>query len=179
MSDPHAQAKIYDDTWKVLADLITALRGKGLEVPSNIMVDLRSARVMINVYKADPAATAEVIPKIEAYLKSVEGNLVHLAESTLGSRFVEAWLERLSAAQAGLQPAAPPKKPRFIPGLPRHGRWLRMKVLEPGSLDVIERVAVETGLSTELQNDGYVMIHGDHEDIKKFVRKIAKETTTR
>lgn len=179
MSDLQSQAKIYEDTWKVLADLITTLRGKGLEVPSNVMVDLRSAKVMINVFTSDPAATTEIIPKIEGYLKSVEGNLVHLAESNLGTAFVEGWMEKLQAAQAGLMPTPTPRRPRFISGLPRHGRWLRMKALEPGSQRVIERIAAETGLSTEPQDDGYVMVCGDSEDLKRFVKKMAEETAKR
>ncbi len=181
MSEIYPHPRTYEMTWEVLADLILALRKEGLDIPPNVMEDLRSAKVMINVYKADPKATTEVVPKIEAYLKSVEGNLISLAEDHLGGRFIQPWMERLNRAQAAvvITPRAEAMKPTFIPGLPKEGTWLRVKISEPTSLQTVERAAAQSLLSTRVQEDGYILVYGESERLKEFVKKIAKETVTK
>ena len=61
----------YEETWKVLADLIAELRKKGEVIPASVMNDLRSAKTMMQIFKADPSHI-ENIPRIETYLENVE-----------------------------------------------------------------------------------------------------------
>jgi len=84
----------YEETWKVLADLITELRKKGEVIPASVMNDLRSAKTMIQIFEADPSH-AENIPRIGTYLENVEFCLISMAQEKFGSEFVEHWMGKL------------------------------------------------------------------------------------
>ena len=57
----------YEEVWKVLSDLITELRGKKVGIPNEIIKDLRSAKTMIKILKADPTHTENLL-RTERYL---------------------------------------------------------------------------------------------------------------
>ena len=82
----------YEEAWKVLAELIKELRKRGETIPANVMKDLRSAKTMIQVFKAG-TAHIENIPQIEKYLGSAESYLFLVVEEKYGKEFFEAWME--------------------------------------------------------------------------------------
>ena len=55
----------YEENWKVLADLLTELRKKGEKIPTHIMNDLRSAKTMIQILKADPTHMKYIYERFE------------------------------------------------------------------------------------------------------------------
>jgi len=61
----------HEEVWKVLNDLIIEFRKKGETVPPEVMADLRAAKTLIHVLKADPTKK-ENVPTIEMYLGNVE-----------------------------------------------------------------------------------------------------------
>ncbi|MEM3766279.1 MAG: DUF2096 family protein, partial [Candidatus Bathyarchaeia archaeon] len=82
--------------WKVLEEMVTDFRKKGVSIPSNIFDDLKYARILINVLKADPSRL-ETSQKIEECLNNVESYLISEGQK-FGEKYVEEWLEKLEEA---------------------------------------------------------------------------------
>ena len=160
----------YEGIWEVLADLVTELRKKGEVIPAGVMNDLRSAKTMIHVLRADPTHV-ENVPRIETYLENVEFHLVSLAQKKFGSKFAEQWMKKLGKAQQTTSEEEDVVS-RFVPGLPRSECWVRVQVSEGTPQGDIEKLAEDNGLSHRLQKNGYVLVYGDREDLKSFVGRL-------
>ena len=163
----------YEEVWRTLADLLTELRKKGETIPADVMNDLRSAKTMIQILKADPTHT-ENIPRIETYLENVEFHLISAAQEKFGSEYVERWMKKLEEARRKvyeMEEAAP----RFVPGIPRGKRWVRVQISHDTPQRSIERLAKENKLSHKMQKDGYMLVYGERESIKSFVKKLAEK----
>jgi len=162
----------YEEVWNVLADLVTELRNKGQVIPANVMNDLRSAKTMIQVFKAD-TTHIENIPRVEIYLENVEAQLISMAQKKAGSKFVAKWMERLEEARRKVSEEK--KSARFVPGLPRDKHWVRVQISEDTPQKEIEKLAKENNLSHKIQKDGYMLVYGDDENVKAFVKKMAEK----
>jgi len=163
----------YEEVWNVLADLITELRNRGQLISANVMNDLRSAKTMIQVFKAD-TTHVENIPRIETYLENVEAQLISLAQEKIGSKFVTRWMEKLEEARKKVSEEKE-ESARFVPGLPRDKHWVRVQISEDTPQKEIEKLAKENNLSHKIQKDGYMLVYGDDENIKAFVKKMAEK----
>jgi len=165
----------YDEVWKTLADLITEFRRKGESIPSNVMEDLRAAKTMIQVLRAD-LSHVENIPSIEMYLGNVESYLIFEAQKKFGSKFVEEWMLKIKEAR---QEKAPEEyvKPssKFVPGLPRGQKWVRVQISKETPEKEIKKLAEETGLYFKVQTNGYMLVYGEDEKLKLFVKKAAEK----
>jgi len=161
----------YEEVWNVLADLITELRNKEHVIPANVMNDLRSAKTMIQVFKAD-TTHIENIPRIETYLENVEAQLISMAQEKAGSKFVAKWMEKLEEARRKVSEEKE-ESARFVPGLPRDKHWVRVQISEETPKKEIEKLAKENNLSHKIQKDGYMLVYGDDENVKAFVKKMA------
>jgi len=165
----------HGEVWKALADLITEFRRKGESIPSNVMEDLRSAKTMIQVLKADPSHV-ENIPSIEMYLGNVESYLIFEAQKKFGSKFVEEWMQKIKEARetkaVGEKPASSSK---FVPGLPRGQKWMRIQISKETPEREIRKLAEDAGLYFKVQKDGYMLVYGDDEKLKLFVKKAAEK----
>jgi len=163
----------YGEAWKVLADLIVEFRKKGETIPANVMNDLRSAKTMIQVFKADPTHV-ENIPRIETYLESVESHLFLVAEEKYGAKFVEEWMEKLSQARRRVEEREETTS-KFVPGLPRGKHWVRVQISKDTPQKDIRRLAKEEKLSYKMQKNGYMLVYGNIESIKSFVKTLAEK----
>lgn len=172
-----AQKKMgIDESWETLADLITELRKHGESIPSNVMEDLRAAKTMIKVFEADPGH-AEHIPTIEMLLANIESYLISTAQEKLGEKFVDEWMEKLKEARRVAPAREMEPASRFVPGLPRGQHWVRVKVSEETPQTYISSLAEESGLSFRKQKDDYMLVYGDSEKLKLFVKKTAEKFT--
>ena len=164
--------------WKTLNDLVMEFRKRGEVVPSEVIADLRAAKTLLYVFKADPTRT-ENIPTIETYLGNVESHLIFAAQTKFGSKFVSHWMEKLREAREKSDLEVPAETAsRFIPGLPRDKRWLRIQVSKQTSRKDLEKVARESGLNCRMQDDGFMLVYGDGEKLKFFVKKMAAKLRT-
>ena len=160
-----------DDVWLTLADLITEFRKRGETIPTNVMEDLRSAKTMIQVLRADPNRI-ENIPSIEMYLGNVESYLFFEAQKKFGTKFTEDWMLKIKEArEKKTTEAKPASSSKFVPGLPRGQKWVRVQVSKETPEKEIKKLAGETGLSSRLQNDGYMLVYGEDEKLKLFLKK--------
>jgi len=160
----------YSSVWKVLEEMITDFRKKGLTVPTEVMDDLKSAKTLIKILKADPAR-GETAQKIEECLGNVESYLISEGAKNFGSKYVNEWLKRLD--EAGKEPFDEEEEIRFVPGLPREQKWIRVKPSSELPIEKLKSLAEESNLSYNVQNDGYLLVCGEEKHIKEFVKKVA------
>jgi hypothetical protein len=160
----------YSAAWKVLEEMITDFRKRGLTVPTDIISDLRSAKTLINVLKADPSRI-EPSQKIEKYLRIVESYLVSEGQKKFGADYVDEWLKHLN--EASKRVSEEEEETRFIPGLPRDRKWIRIKPSHELPMEKIKELADELSLSCDVQDDGCLLVYGEDERVKGFVKKMA------
>lgn len=164
----------YNDIWKALADLITEFRKRGETIPHDVMEDLRAAKTMIQVLRADPNRK-ENLPSIELHLGNVESYLIVQAQKKFGSKFVDEWMQKIrEARESKAESEQLSSASKFVPGLPRGQKWVRVQVTEETPEKEIRNVAEDSGLSCRTQSDGFLLVFGEEEKLKLFVKK-AKE----
>ncbi|PMB74207.1 hypothetical protein C0199_00800 [Candidatus Bathyarchaeota archaeon] len=159
----------YLAVWKVLEEMITDLKKKGATVPANVLNDLRYARTLINVLKADPTRL-ETSQKIEEYLNNVEAYVISEGQK-FGDKYIEGWVKRLEEASRKVLDEE--EETRFVPGLPREQRWIRIKPSEDIPVEALKALAGELNLSFKVQRDGFLLVYGEDERLKDFVKKMA------
>ncbi len=170
----------YLTTWKILEEIIIEFRKKNLPIPEHIMNDLRSAKTLIKLMDTGEGQ-GEIAPKVEQYLSSVEAYLVTEAQKTFSSKQIDEWLRKLETSSCSTCTSQPEQireeKHRFIPGLPRDQKWVRVKPIGSLPQEKLEQFAKETGLSVEVENDGHLIVHGDAVGIRGFVKLMTEQTS--
>ncbi|MDH5782829.1 MAG: DUF2096 domain-containing protein, partial [Candidatus Bathyarchaeota archaeon] len=164
-----------EEVWKTLNDLIIEFRKKGEVIPPEVMADLRAAKTLMHVLRADPTKI-ENVPTIEMYLGNVESHLIFAAQARFGSEFVNRWMKKLSESREKPDvELATETASKFVPGLPRGQRWVRVQVSEETPKEEIEELVKEIGLACKMQDDGYMLVYGEGEKLKLFVKKLASK----
>jgi hypothetical protein len=163
----------YLAVWKVLEEMILEFRKRGITIPTEVMDNLKSARTMIKILKADPSR-GETMQKIEEYLSNVESYLISEGQKKFGVEYVDKWLKKLDEASIRF-PDLEEEETRFVPGLPREQKWIRVKPSAELPMEKLKLLAKELNLSCELQGDGYLLVYGEDESLKEFVKKMAKK----
>jgi hypothetical protein len=159
--------------WKILENMIADFREKGMEIPSEIMEDLKSAKTTLRILKVEPA-NPETFEKIDRYLMKVESYLVSEGQKKLGFTYVDEWLNRLD--KAGKEKGDEyPDEIRFIPGVPRQKKWIRVTPSAEMSIEKLKTTAHTLNLSCTLQKDGSLLICGEDQSIRDFVKKMASK----
>lgn len=162
--------------WKVLSDLLVVLRSRGADVPAHVVRDLRLARSLIEAMKASPGHP-ELAAKAEELLLGVESFLLAEAEFRLGPGEAGEWARKLEEASLEATPGEP--EARFRPGLPRDKHWVRVRISEELPEELLERLAREEGVSTTMQPDGFLLVSGEEEKVKSFVKRLAEHFRSR
>jgi hypothetical protein len=145
--------------WKVLEDIVAEFRRRGVAVPADVINDLKSAKTMIMILKAD-RRSGEITQKIEENLEKIEICLVSKAQEQFDVEFVDEWLKKVEEA-------------RFVPALPRGQKWVRVRASAEMSTKELRKLAEESGLSCNVQSDGYLLVCGEDQRIEGFVKKMA------
>jgi len=166
----------YMALWKVLEEIIIEFRKKGLTTPQKIMNDLKSAKVMIKIMDAGDSG-GEAAQKVEQYLRSVESYIVTEAQKTFEPARIDEWLRRLEEATCDTCEIEKKEEAKFISGVPRDQKWLRIKPFDNLPLEKLKQLAEETGLSSRVQEDGRLVVYGKVEDIREFVKKMTTPTS--
>jgi len=164
----------YEGLWTVLEGLLTELQERGEAIPSEIIGDLRSAKTLIQILKADPTHT-EYLPEIEAYLGSVEAYIVFAMKEKVGPKYADECMRKIGEARRRVpREGEEAQALRFVPGLPRDRPWIRIQVSKETPRGEIEKLAEERGLGYKAQDNGYIMVYGDGEKIKSLVKRLAE-----
>ena len=171
----------YEIVWKALSDLATELKRRGEALPPSIMKDLRSAKTMIEIIKADPTCT-ECIPKIEGYLDMAESALILHVQERFGPELAEKWMRKIETVRKKAyeeEMETEIKASKFIPGVPRDKAWIRIEITDKTPKEIIEEAVRETGLSCDFQEDKYALVYGEKLKIKNFVKLMAEKLRER
>lgn len=163
----------HEEIWKTLNDLIIEFRKKGETIPPEVMADLRAAKTLIHVLKADQTKK-ENVPTIETYLGNVESHLIFAAQAKFGSEFANRWMKKLREAREKPDVKVPAETAsKFVPGLPKGQRWVRVQVSKETPKEEIEELAKESGLACKMQDDGYMLVYGEEDKLKRFIKRAA------
>lgn len=160
----------YEALWKIMSNLLVKLRGAGEEVPAQIIKDLRSAKVMIQILKVDPDNPQHQV-KIQNLLQNVEAYLIDAARRRLGDEGMYVWLRRLEEAREHIEESTSPSS-RFVPGAPRDKHWIRIRASNNLSVSKIKKLVMAEGLSYMIK-DQCVLVYGGEEKVKGLIKRLA------
>jgi len=160
----------YLAAWKVLEEMITDFRKKGITLPADMISNLRHAKTLINVLGADPTRL-DTSQKVEEHLLNIESYLVSEGQKRLGKGYAEQWLKRLNEASSKIIEEEE-KETKFIAGVPREQKWIRVRPSAELPIEGIKALAEKLCLSFNLQNDGCLLVYGEDRSIKDFVKKM-------
>jgi hypothetical protein len=163
----------YLDVWRVLEEIVADFRRRGKEIPVEVMDDLKSARTMIRILKAD-SNREDTVQKIEEYIRTLESYLVSEGQKQFGTEYVDEKLKRLSEAR-GKASVEKVEETQFVFGVPRGHKWVRARPTAELSLETLKSLAKESGLLHRTQNDGSLLVHGKDEEVRGFVKKMTTE----
>ncbi len=164
-------------SWKILEDLMIALKKKDVDIPAKVVEDLRSARSMIKLscMKDMEDCREETIRKAEEFTANIEAFLFNAAEKVMEPQVVNDWLKRLEETNAGVCEEEQVGENKFIVGVPRDQKWVRVEPTESFPAERLEQLAVEKKLSINKQADGKFVIYGQKEDISAFIKQMVAE----
>lgn len=165
----------YIAVWKVLEGVITDFRKKGVTVSPEVLNDLKNAKTIIKVLKADPSR-GETVNKIEEYLGNVESYLISEGQKRFGESYADQWLKRTNEARSAIDDE---EKEKLVPGLPRQKNWIRIMPSPELSLEKLKELAEESKLSYTIETDGYLLVHGEDKTVKDFVKTLATKTQSK
>ena len=151
------------------------LKKKDVTIPPTVINDLRSAKLMIKISEST-GSTGDVSQKVEEYLGTVESYLINETQKTFGSEIVDRWLRRLEGATAE-NSEGKEKENTFITNVPRDQKWVRIEPISSLPTERIQKIAKENNLSVNPQKDGRLVVYGQHEGIKEFLKRITGEAT--
>jgi len=170
----------YSETWKILEEIIIELRKKDTPASETVMSDLKSAKTLIKLMETSEDC-GEICPKIERFLGTIEANLVTEAQKVFPPERIDEWLRRLEASSregcTGQTKRTPHEEHRFVPGLPRDQKWVRVTPIVSLPKEKLEELAKDCGLSVKAEQDGHLIVYGSAEGIKEFVKRMTKETS--
>ena len=166
----------YLAAWKVLDEMVADFRSRGATIPDKIMNDLKSARTVLNAVKT-PQGSGEALERIDGYLATVEAYLVSEGEKQFGKEYADEWLEKLD--KASRKPSdEEAEEERFIPGLPREQKWVRVKPSVDLPLEELSDIAKQSNVLVKIQTDGHFLVCGTDEQVKDFVKNMTTKHAT-
>lgn len=148
------------------------LQKKGEKIPPEIMDDLRSAKTIIQVLKADPTST-ENNASADKYLRNVESYVILTAEK-FGTETVEDWLKKLKETKK-LEQKDEKVQPNFVHGVPRDKNWVQIQISKDTPKDLVIKYAQKNGLSYVERENGQIIVYGNKENIKSYVKSMAEQ----
>ena len=163
----------HEERWTKLADLLIKLQEKGEKIPADVINDLRSAKTIIQVLKADPTHI-ESNSRIDTYLRSVESYAIFTAEK-LGTENVEEWLKTLKDTKKVKKKEERMTASRFTPGVPRDKSWMRVKISDDIPKEDVKKIVKEDKLSYQMQENGHILVYGNEENVKTFVKRMIEQ----
>ncbi|MGA3289177.1 MAG: DUF2096 family protein [Candidatus Bathyarchaeia archaeon] len=160
-------------TWKVLEDLMIELRKKDVTILPEVLTDLKSAKLMIKISEQE-GSRGEASQKVEEYLGTVESYLITEAQKALNPEIIDQWLVRLEEANAETCEEQVEENV-FITGVPRDQKWVRVEPVGNLPTERIQQIAKESNLLVNPQKDGRLVVYGQPEHIKEFLKKMTAE----
>ena len=156
-------------TWKLLEEMVIELKKKGASIPPNVMEDLRAAKSMIKISCMKGSGNA--IQKAEELLSNVEAYVINQTQITFDSQTADQWLRRLEEANAEVCEETTAEN-TYVTDVPRDQKWLRVEPINNLPTERIQQLAKEQNLQVKHQKDGRIVVFGQPEGIKEFLKKM-------
>ncbi len=165
---------------RIIEEMIIEFRKKGLEIPPNVMSDLKSARVLMKVADGEPKGQVETEPQIDTFLGAVEAYLITEAGNHFAADKVDGWLRKLDVASCDscISVVKPKMESRFIPGIPRDQKWIRVTPIASLPLEKLELMATEASLRFREEKDGHLIVYGSQDNVNRFVKKMTEKAAS-
>ena len=157
--------------WKILEEIILEFRRKRLTVPQKVMDNFKAAKSLINIEDVNSRNCAGMTEKIGELLCSVEAYLISEAQEVFSAEIIEKWLKQIEKASQ-IAEAEEKSQSRYIIGLNKKQKWIRIEPLIDLDKSTLENIATELSLSFRIENNGQFLIYGDNELIKKFIKNM-------
>ena len=148
----------YTAKWKALEDLVLELKKNGFDVPSNLISELRSAKLMINIAGTEGSEGESTI-KLDEVLGSLESELITAAQNVLPPESVDMWLKRFGEAGSAAGEKALVVEEKLITGVPRDQKWVRAEPSGSLTVEKIMQMAKE-GRTVKPQQDNRMVVYG-------------------
>ncbi|MCL2691760.1 MAG: DUF2096 domain-containing protein [Candidatus Bathyarchaeota archaeon] len=168
--------------WRVLEDLLVELRKKDVQIPVNILEDLRAARSMIDLSYSEEDVCEAAVAKAEAYTTNVEAYLISQAQAVFEPALLNEWFNRLKEA-ANLQQTVNKEtatvdviESRFAVGVPRNQNWIRIETDNKLFEEYVFKLAEKWNLTVNKQADKRLIVYGCLSGVKSFIKQIANQT---
>jgi hypothetical protein len=119
--------------------------------------------------------SGESMAKAQECLDLVEAFVINKTEETFGTEYTDAFLRKLEETKCPICPTCPSQKEdknKFVAGVPRNQKWIRVEPIENLPHETLRQLAVEHDLAVKEQDDGKLIIHGQPENIKAFIKKM-------
>ncbi len=158
------------ETWKVSEQIIADFRRNGIAIPTEIMTELTSAKILISVLKADPNS-ADTEQRIEECLLNVESYIMSKGQMMLGIEHVNKWSRKLDEARTTTSEEKE-EKISLLPRFPRDEKWMRIRPSTQLSIAKLKSLVGELRLSCDVQEDS-LLVHGEDARLKEFVRNVS------
>jgi hypothetical protein len=162
-------------TWRLLEDMMLALKKAGVTIPTKVIEDLRAAKSMIKLACTE-GSQGHAIQRAEELHANVEAYLVTEAQKTFGSERVDEWLRQMEQATATAEVCEEPEEEVFVTGVPRDQKWVRVEPHGDLTAERIEQMAKEHHLQIKSQKDGKLLVHGQIGEIKDLIKKMTVAT---
>ena len=75
------------------------------------------------------------------------------------------------------QPKTTAEESRFVPGLPRDQKWVRVTPINSLPTEKLKQLADETNLTVKPEKDTHLIVYGKAEDIKEFIKKMTEQAS--
>jgi hypothetical protein len=162
-------------TWKLLEEMMIELKKKGVVTPSDVMEDLRAAKSMIKL--SCLKGSGDAVQKAEEYLANVEAYVINQAQTTFDPETADQWLRRLEEANVEVCDETVAEN-TFVTGVPRDQKWVRVEPINNLPTERIQQLAKEQNLQVKPQKDGLLIVYGQPECIKEFLKKMTTVAAT-
>ena len=161
--------------WKVLEEMVIELRKKPDIIPSKILNDLKSAKVLLEIKDREEKNQEETTLKIEHYLETIEIYIFNEIQKKFETKIVKEWLNRLGEARRKIFQIKEENK--FISGVPRDQKWIRVKPISELPKEMLKKIAKEENLIVSSIKDGKITIYGETKNIQNFIKKITNRVS--
>ena len=155
---------------KTLDELMLELIKNGMAIPSHVADDLKSGRSLTSIEQRQDCDVG-IANKINTILERVEMNLLSLAESGVGAEYADEWQKRIAGAYC-VEPVKAPPASKMVFGVPKGKHWVRVQKTELEAVKELDALIGEYTLTALMQEDGYMLVYGEKEDVCAFLKAI-------
>lgn len=167
-----------ESEWYILNEMLGDLKSRKMQVPVNVVENLRYTRFIITHYtestEGETHSHEDYLMDLEVALNNVKAALFATAQE-LGEDYVALWKKKID--EAPLNPP-PQRKKTFVKGVPRDSGldFVRIRFDRVIPESELTHVAKKYKVSIELEEkEKMAVVSGARENVKEAIQEIAKK----